>query len=221
MSTIIRATADTHMGTQSPRSVAFNFEDMADRAENYLGQVRAEAAKIVQQARQQAELIRRDAEQEGRRAAWAEVERLTDEKAGHQMESVLPALRQAVAQLELARQDWSSHWQHIAVHVATAIAARVIRREVRQSPEISLALVRESLEMAAGSAELTLYLSPQDLAHLGSRVRQIATELLPLASARVVADDKMTCGGCRLETRFGTIDQQIESQLQRIEEELT
>ena len=39
--------------------------------------------------------------------------------------------------------------------------------------------------------------------------------------AEITADATISRGGCRVETRFGTIDQQFESQLKRIEEELT
>jgi len=41
-----------------------------------------------------------------------------------------------------------------------------------------------------------------------------------LGDADVTPDATIAQGGCRVETRFGTIDQQIETQLQRIEEEL-
>jgi len=36
-----------------------------------------------------------------------------------------------------------------------------------------------------------------------------------------VADPDITPGGCRVDTQFGSIDQQLETQLARIEEELT
>ena len=41
-----------------------------------------------------------------------------------------------------------------------------------------------------------------------------------LGDAEVIADAAIGQGGCRVETRFGTIDQQFESQLKRIAEEL-
>jgi len=44
--------------------------------------------------------------------------------------------------------------------------------------------------------------------------------MAPIGDADVASDPSLSAGGCRVETRFGTIDQQIESQLQRIEEEL-
>ena len=66
MATIIRK--DSPRETPSGRAVqpvAFSFSDMRGQANDYLGTVRTEAAKIVQQAHQQAEQIRRQAEARG------------------------------------------------------------------------------------------------------------------------------------------------------------
>jgi flagellar biosynthesis/type III secretory pathway protein FliH len=51
-------------------------------------------------------------------------------------------------------------------------------------------------------------------------MQAVVRELAPLAQTELVADPQISAGGCRVETRFGVIDQQFESQLARIEEEL-
>ncbi len=104
--------------------------------------------------------------------------------------------------------------------MAGAIAARVIRHELRRQPEITLTLVREALELAAGSPGVRLRLNPDDHKALGAQVRALIDAMSALGDAEVTADAEISPGGCRVETRFGTIDQQFESQLQRIEEEL-
>ena len=38
--------------------------------------------------------------------------------------------------------------------------------------------------------------------------------------AEIIAEASVSPGGCRVETRFGTIDQTFEAQLARVEEEL-
>jgi flagellar assembly protein FliH len=96
----------------------------------------------------------------------------------------------------------------------------VIRREVKHAPEITLDLVSEALELAAGSAEVQLRMHPDDLAALGRRVDEIAAKLHRLGAVSVVADGAISRGGCRVDTRFGSIDQQFEAQLARIELEL-
>jgi flagellar assembly protein FliH len=193
---------------------------MAAKAGQYLDQVRAEAAKIVAEARQEATRLKQQAEAEGRREGLAAVERTVREQVAQQLITLRPALEQAVQEIRHAKQAWLRHWEKSAVHLAAAIAARMVRREASQTPEVTLALVREALELAAGNAQLKIRLNPADRASLGGQVEAIARELAPLAETELIADPQITAGGCRVETRFGVIDQQFESQLARIEEEL-
>ena len=93
--------------------------------------------------------------------------------------------------------------------------------EARQTPEITLTLLREALELAAGSTHLRIHLNPADHETLGPQAETLIAEFSSLGPAKLVADPQVTPGGCRVETRFGIIDQQFEAQLARIEEELT
>ena len=106
--------------------------------------------------------------------------------------------------------------------MAAEIAKRLVRRELAHDPKITLALVREALELAAGSPQLRILLNPKDHEDPSRRrVERWSRSWPALAEAEVVADADITPGGCRVETAFGTIDQQFEAQLARIEEELT
>lgn len=212
MSTIIRAT-DRSLGTSS---VAFNFDDMAAQAKRYLEEVRGEALKIIAQAQQEAKAIRKQAEQEGHRAAIAAVE----QTVAKQLATVLPALNQAIRDIHQAKQAWLVHWEASGVHVAAAMARRVIRRELTHQPEIPLTLVREALELAAGNPQIRIHLNPADHKALGNQVRMLVDQMAGVGEAELLADATITPGGCRVETRFGMIDQQFETQLARLEEEL-
>jgi flagellar assembly protein FliH len=217
MPSIIRAT-DRESGTQT---VAFNFDDMTAQANRYLDKVRGEATQIVRRAQEQATAargqVRREAEVEGRQAAMQAVGQMV----GQQMTTALPALNKVVEDIRHAKQAWLRHWEQSAVHVAAAIAGRVLRRELTRQPEVTLTLVREALELAAGSTQLRIHLHPDDHRTLAGQVDALAKEMSSVAEAELVADPEITRGGCRVETRFGVIDQQFEAQLARIEEELT
>ena len=200
----------------SPQVTSFNLDDVAAEAAECLAQARAEAVEIVAVAESQAADIRRQAAEAGCKAAMQEFENMV----AAQVAPAIDALGQTVTQLHCEKQAWISHWETRAVQLATAIAARVIRREVRQQPEITLGLVREALDLAAGSPNVRLHLNPEDYKSLGVQVRTLIDTMSSLGDAEVTPDATVAQGGCRVETRFGTIDQQIETQLQRIEEEL-
>jgi len=216
MTTVIKAT-DRNRGVQP---VAFNFDDVADRADTYLDGIRRQAAEILAEAQAEAQRIRQKARVEGIAAGRGEVEALVDKKLAEQLGTLLPALGAAVQQIQQAKQAWLAEWEKNAVHLAAAIAAKVIRRELAHAPEIPLQLVREALELAAGGGQIRVRLNPGDYQTLAPQAKTLVRELTPLGSTEVIADEAITPGGCRVETEFGAVDQQIESQLKRIEEEL-
>jgi len=217
MPRLLKSRPETDAGELSP----FAFGDLAQQSLSQLERSRDEAAAILDEARQQAEQIRRAAEDEGRAAATAAAEQASSQRIRDELESLLPALRAAASEVEAARAAWLKHWEQSAIRVATAIAARVIRREVAHAPEITLDLVREALELAAGSSEVQLRMHPDDAAHLGPHVEQLLSEIQRLGRVSLVADAAIRRGGCRVDTAHGSIDQQFEAQLDRIAQELT
>lgn len=217
MSTVIKA-ADLNTDR---RGVVFNFDDMTNKADQYLQKVRAEAVQIVTKAKQDALTIRKKAELDGRRDGQRQVEEIVENQLAEKLQTLLPALQQAIGEIRDAKQAWLTHWENSGVHVATAIAERIIRREVSKTPEITLTLLREALELAAGSSQLRIQMNPSDCETLGNQVKTLIAEFSSLGSTELVPAAKISPGGCLIETRMGTIDQRLESQLARIEEELT
>ena len=221
MATIIRkdsATA-THV-KHAGQPVAFNFADMRGQADDYLETVRREAAKIVQQAHSQAEQIRRQAESAGRKAAEAAAERTLEEKIGKRMNTLLPALEQLFVQINDAKGELLANWERSALHVITLVAERVIRRRLANEPEIALDVISDALRLAAGSVDITLHVNPGDYENLGQQIARLAATLCRLAPSQIIADPEISAGGCRVATTFGEIDEQIEAQLRRIEQDL-
>ncbi len=217
MATVIKAT-DRNAGIHG---VAYNLTDMENEAGRLLGGYRDQAASIVAKANEEAARIKKQARDSGRREVLEEVRKESTARQEQQLATLMPALRKAIEDIGHAKHAWLAHWEKSAVHLAAAIAARLIRRELPQMPELTLTLVREALELAAGSGRIRVHLNPVDYETLGPQAEAIAKEMRGLAAAELVADEKISAGGCRVETEFGVIDQQFEAQLARIEEELT
>ncbi len=187
------------------RPAAFNFADMGDKANAYLGEVRTQASEIISQARAEAEVIKQQAQAEGRQAALKAAEAAIQTKLDEQFKQLVPALESAAQQLLRSKEEWQRQWEQNLIRLATKIAERVIRREIASDLEIPA----------------TLHLHPADRAALGERVQQLAARMSKLGPVQVVSDETVTRGGCRVHTEFGVIDQQVEEQLKRIETELS
>lgn len=197
--------------------VIYRFDDVATDAQRIVDEARAEAAAILEEAHGQLDNIRQQAEQEGRAAATA----MANQELQEKLATLLPAIRSMTEQLSDTRQAWLKQWQQNALQLSVRIAERIVRQEIKRQPAIALTYLREALEMCAAAPQVRVLLHTDDAQSLGESARQIVHEILPAAHAEIVGDDSVTPGGCRIETRHGEIDQRIETQLQRIEAELS
>jgi flagellar assembly protein FliH len=216
MSTIIKA---THR-TVSQASEAIELARLVDQVEAEDDWLRGETARLIAEAKHEAEQIRQNAVEDGRREGETAARRDVLSEEDLRWNRLESAISEAVAQIEQSRQAWLGHWEKASVRVAVAIAERLLRCKLPEHPEAPMELVREALELAAGNDEVRVCLHPDDREVLGERVELLARQLGGLGTVDVIADETVSPGGCRVETRFGVIDQRFEAQLARIEEEL-
>lgn len=217
MAVIIKSTT----GARSSSAIAYELDDVSEQLTRYLAEARAQAEEILNEARLEADGIRRTAEEDAFAAATRRAEEMHDEKIGQQVQTLLPALSAAIVQLADARQAWLRHWERSAIGLSARIAERTIRRELARDPEIKLGLIQEALELAAGSPRLKIMLNPDDFRSLGGQAKVLAGRLAAAAKTEIVSDESISAGGCRVETAHGAIDEQIETRLARIVSELT
>jgi flagellar assembly protein FliH len=201
--------------------VAFNYEDISKQADAYLNKVREQAKQIVADAVKEAAALKAKAQQEGQKAATAAAEKQVDQRLLAQVQPAIAALSQAAKEITAARQAWVGQWEGRAVSLACAIAARILRREAEKEPKVTIRLVREALELAAGQTPVRLRLNDKDHAALAAQIQQIIGASAGLGKVEIIPDATLSAGGCRVETEFGVIDQTFEAQLDRIEQELT
>lgn len=91
--------------------------------------------------------------------------------------------------------------------LALAVARRLIVDELNSQPEAIVRIVEHALQDVPADTRVRIHVHPEDAAllheHMGER--------LPEHGWRVVADDGVTRGGCRLVTSYGEIDATLQT----------
>ena len=203
-------------------------------------QLESEAIKLKAQLKQNEDAARKHGYDEGKRVGYDEghskgyadgemkamidytdkVQREAEIQLGAQVETLLPALKTLLDRLDLAKQAFLQKWEQSAVKIAEAIAAKAIDRHLPEMVDVPLKLLREALELGTGSTSVRIRLNKADYAALKPQMDLLIQEMTRSVQAEVVGDVSVSPGGCILETPQGIIDNQIESRLARIEQEL-
>jgi flagellar assembly protein FliH len=148
------------------------------------------------------------------------IRREAEIQLGTQLETLLPALKTMIERLETAKQSFLQLWEQSTIKIATAIAERAISRYLPEMIDVPIKLLREALELGAGSASVRIRLNPNDYETLQPQMDILVREMTRATHTEIISDTKISAGGCVLETSLGTIDNQIETRLERIEQEL-
>ncbi len=123
-------------------------------------------------------------------------------------------LTQLVARIAQERNRLFEAAEQEVVKLALAIAARILRREAQMDPLLLTGAVRVALGQIAGASEVRL-LVPAAEADLWAET----VALLPHLASKplVVAAQGMHVGDCMIESKVGTVDLGLRSQLGEIE----
>ena len=217
---IIKVGSDAPLTSGEQDRPYFHLQDLEQRSELFLAQVRQQAANILTQAQAQAEALRqqtiKNAKAESLEAVRAEMRGETEKR----LAAVEPFMRQALTQLQQELAAWRMEWETRSVGMAVEIARRICRRELSAQPEIVLQQIEAALQLASPDDSIELRVHPHDLETMEPAIRALVSRLSSLSRTTVIGDPQIAAGGCVLRTKYGQIDAQIESQLARIEEEL-
>jgi len=213
-------------------ATAFNFDDVRRQCDEFVANARKQSEQLLAKTAVEAEEIRRRAHAEGlaagQREGLASAQQLIEARAveiaaretQEKLRTALPAFQALARSLEIERDRWVTHWEAAAVVLSTAIAEKILRQELSQRPELSLAVIQEALQLTAGQPHLKLRLHPADLELLQDSGQQVLSRLAAVSDASLVPDESISRGGCVIETRHGVIDSRLETQLERITKEL-
>ncbi len=214
---VSQSSTDAHM-------IAFNMEDVQERARAYLAEIQQQAAQIIDEANKKAVEITMTAHQAGLASGRAEfdaqVERRAQQLSDQRCKTAIASCESTVTQLANETTTWLTHWRNLTVDLASQMAEKLVRRSMKDNEEVLRVWLEEAIIAMRDARELRILVNPDDFAVAG-RFLQNLTKMIPQAAQiEVIPDPEISQGGCIVRSMHGFIDQQLETQLQRLVEQL-
>ena len=191
----------------------------AAEARRLLAEHTAEAQRVLEAAEADRKAIYDDAHAQG----------LEDGRRTGYEEGVQQARAELIEQLELAhgiaaqavvdRASLIAAAEPEIVRLAVDVARKLVARDVEADPDILKGLLTRALLKAAGDGPVRLRLNPETIERLGAFLFDVTTRFAA-RGVEVVPDITVEPAGVIVDTRTGTVDARLSTQLDKVERSL-
>jgi flagellar assembly protein FliH len=225
-STVIKA------GTQDLGEVAtrpFYLTDLLDEAKQLVAERQAKADALVAAAEREAASLRKKAseagrqqgieagKQEGREIGRQEALEQAKEEFAAQHKNLTNACRQMMNEIESSRASWEAAARHDLADLAMAIARRVVKHVGQREREVVEANLDEAVKLVGARSDVTILVSPADADAAERFAEKLVDAQKQWKHVRVITEESISPGGCRIRWDSGAVDASLETQLERIE----
>lgn len=221
MAGVIKAgSQQANQQTQSSKPY-FHLEDLEQRGNQYLDDIRKQADQILKDAEREAQKLRIRTIADAKKEALENARNLMNDELQRKLSEVEPMVKATLLQVGQQLQAWQQEWENRTVSLAVGIAEKVVGQQLTHAPEIVLNQIQQALRLAGTQDRMELRVHPQDIEAFKLTIEKMIENISDLTTTVMVPDDSIQPGGCVVRARYGSIDAQLETQIQRIGEELS
>lgn len=200
----------------------FNLSDLADEGRTRLEECRAQVRKMLDQATEEAQSLREQAErqgyEEGLRRASVDADRKLQEEAEKRAEDGLKVIQEAVQKMHRAHEDWMRQYEESLTRVALAVAEKVVLRKLADEPQLIAQWASEAMQSTRSATQLTLAIHPETLAQLGQAFDELLADAHLPEQTSVITDESVSPNDVVVRQHGGDIQAGLSAQLERLQE---
>jgi flagellar assembly protein FliH len=218
---------------QLPTSLSpFSMRDVENQARGILAAARRKAEQLLAEAQIEADQLKKESHARGMAEGRQEgiAAGLEAGKAGGRKEALagqtdalrhtLLALTSGVAALEAKRGALEAAALTDVVKLSMAIARRVTKRQALIEPQVLAANIAEMMSFVSHASDIRIAVHPRQNETLKSILPELQMRWPNLKHVEIVEDATIAQGGCRVYAQRGLVDADLDSQLNRIMDDL-
>jgi flagellar assembly protein FliH len=215
-----------------PKTVVMDLSDLEHEAATIVSRARGQAEQIVADAVAAAGKEAVKLREQGRVAGHAEGYKQgleQGQKQGHD-EAVAAVSQRLNELLDRWTQTLDILQQNMPAHVADArsdmvrlaltIAEKVTHQSALRNKQVAQATMEDTLALIGSARKVAMHVHPDETAVLETYLPQLLAKMRTIESVELVPDETVGAGGCVARFGAGEVDARLQTQLERIANEL-
>jgi flagellar biosynthesis/type III secretory pathway protein FliH len=161
--------------------------------------VQSDPRKIEQQAYEKGFL-------EGQKAGMAE--------GRQRSEALSDRLQTVVEEIEGLWANLVQTYEEQIIALIARAAEKVVYAQVQLDTEVAMRAIRHAFELIPEPVDVTVYVHPEDYEHIETVKADLFEQVKNFNLISIISDPSVGRGGCRVSTRLGEVDGDIESRIE-------
>lgn len=210
-------------------ALVMNLGDIAREGERAVVSARAEAERILADARTERDALVKGAIEEarklgmekgleeGRKRGVEEGRKEAFEAANAELAKLQSAWEAGAGAFEATRGQMLAALRRDALALAVMLAERVVRRAIEVDEGVVVRQLEAALEMIARATRIVVAVHPEDEALIREALPRVVAKFSDVTHAEIARDAGIERGGCVVRTDVGgVIDASIRTQIERL-----
>lgn len=210
-----KVSLESQMDLESPSSTSVASKKILSKQDM---QAKEQAQDIVEQAKKDATRIR-----EAAKRLFSQVEdrvkSAIDQGYEQGKEQGVQEMTAAVVQFEKKFQEVVDDLESQSLKLIYDITSKVLGDRIQHDDEALLEYIKQALRSSMGN-ELTLFVNPDDFERIKTKEKSLTGQLLAMQTLQLKASENVKPSSCVIESEMGSIEADLEKQLEAIKNAL-
>lgn len=207
-------------GSPDSRTAEEKLASALEEAEKIIEKAHKEAAEILAGARRKGEENAAELAETARRVGFQQGYEEAMQKAAQAAEVIRTQAADVLTQAQEVYQSTIDSMQDEIIALAEEIAERIVFTQLTLTPEAVVKVAKESLDLARAREQVVLYVNPVEEKLYHEHKEDLKKVIPPAAVLYIITDERITPGGCVVQTPDSRVDATIESRIKAMKDVL-
>jgi flagellar assembly protein FliH len=199
-------------------------EQKREEIDRLLKSAKSGAQAILSAAHGQKERILREAKEEGFLSGYEDGLAAARKEAQHEEEKQRSAIQAQfedfLSQMTGQREQTNEQMEQNILVLSLEIAEKIVQIELKKNDTVYTELIKEAVQRLNSKERFVIRVNQQEYDRFFAEGSGWLERAVQCAPFRIVADAKITPGGCALESQSGVVRSSVDAQLKKISQAL-
>ncbi|MCS7164852.1 MAG: FliH/SctL family protein [Candidatus Calescibacterium sp.] len=193
-------------------------QEIENMKNTILSEAQKQAKTIIEKAIQDAQTKIQEALEQGYKQGFEQGLNEAQKKLEEQYNKKLNEIQEEINNFTNIRKKLVKEFEREIIDLVFEVAEKIISKKIQEEHSIVTSYLADLLSRVERSKTITIWVNPEELEEVRNYKENLKYLLEDVENLSIAPDERISKGGCIIETNFGKIDSRISTKLEVLKE---